>query len=218
MRRTFVGTIILLASLIGGACRDLNSLQGNVDPTPVPLDRANVHRGPGHPIPGNEDPLIIAEIDRFASKASVASLKDKNLQAQDSEVRIWNLGSRVTTGLILTNQGNKYGGVYISPSPEDPEIVKSRKVDAQGGWETVWNGLQESGFFSLPDDSVVGRLEAFPDSDMVLVEFKQGSSYRVFSYSAPCYSTIKEAKVLISSLESINASLGFVFYRCGASS
>jgi hypothetical protein len=210
--------IVVLASLVSGACVRLSPSNVNVDPTPHPSARTNVNRRPAI-IPANEDPLIIAELERFASRASVKNLKDKKLKEQDTELRIWvGFGAGTTRGLLLTDQGGTYTGVYIPPSREDSGSVKPRSVAGRGGWVDVWRTLEENGFFDLPDDSVVGTVEPFQDSDVLFVEFKKGSAYRTFSYSAPCYSSTKEAKALLSSLGSVNASLGFSFYDCPESS
>src|SRR4051794_14498359 len=107
MKSTSVGTIFFLASIMSGACGSSNPSNLNVDSTPVPTTQMNANRRSGN-IPGNQDPLIIAEIDSFALKASIKSLKDKKLGEQDAEVRLWNLGSRATSGLIIVHQGSRY--------------------------------------------------------------------------------------------------------------
>ena len=130
--RIVISTILLFAGFIGGACSSLIPLSGNTDPTPIPA-RTNGNPSPS-PIPASEDPLVIAELERFASMASIRNLKDKNLGERDAELRVWvGFGPAITRGLILTNDDGLYSGVYIHPAGENARSIKPRSVEAQHG-------------------------------------------------------------------------------------
>lgn len=164
----------------------------------------------------NEINLLLNELDNFAARSSIESLRKKILDKKDFEIRIWvGFSPNITRGLILEHNSIQRVS-YLPPTGTD-SFEKSSSIQIlfpRSGWDEFWSEINTSGILSLPNDSDIEGVEPFPDSDVVLIEVKEGDKYRAFSYGAPCLSKASEAKQLVNSLLTISQNLNIKFYHC----
>jgi len=152
-------------------------------------------------------------MDQFAAKFSIASLRKQASSSGAREIRIW-IGTSPdrTRGLILTDNAARYlapigetdrGGVHDSKSLSPPET-----------WEKFWSESEVLQLLDLAEELPAERVDPRLDSDVVIVEFKQGAGYRYILYGAPCHSKGAQAKNLVRVMKKIDELLGIGFYNC----
>ncbi len=157
--------------------------------------------------------LVLDAIDQFAALHLVKSLRTKRVSSDSIELRIWvGFSPDVTRGLLLNKRVDSCKSIYLPPELSDAN--KPRDVGERAGCAGLWSLIENSGFMNLPDDSIVGSVEAKNDSDVVIVEVKEGDRYHYFKYSSPCDSELTEAKLLVDTLAKIGSELSLEFYPC----
>lgn len=199
--------------VIVGSCDSGNQELKNVnaEPTPTPLDINVLFKKEKVRREGEEAGLD--EIDRFASRYSVGSLREKRLPANAYELRIWiGISPNTTRGLILTENTAR----YLPPIGDigQEKFEPARALVPASGWEAFWNDVGNSGLLYFPEEPEAEQVEPWNDSDVVIVEIRKGNNYRNVLYGFPCHSKGVQAKLLIDAITTISQHLGIEFYKC----
>lgn len=162
---------------------------------------------------GEESKLILDEFDKFAERYAARGLRTKNLSRDETEVRVWvGFAPNMTRGLILSQQS----AVLLGPLGESASIGfrKPQSLEFPTGTGELWNDPSVQQLLRLPDEPSTERIEPALDSDVVVVEIKQGNEYRTIQYGFPCNSRGSSARKLTDSITRIGEKLGVDFYRC----
>lgn len=210
-----LGLLVCLPILMvfGSACENGNQQFSNTnnERTPVPLDSKVLLKKEKDRREGEEAGLD--EMDRFAARYSVGSLREKRLPANTYELRIWiGVSPDTTRGLILTENS----ALYLPPIGDigQGRFEPARALAPETGWEAFWNDVGNSGLIYFPEEPEAEEVEPWNDSNVVIVEVRKGNNYRSVMYGFPCHSKRRQAKLLINAIIRVSQRLGIEFYSC----
>jgi hypothetical protein len=169
-------------------------------------------------IPKEDESAFYDELDKRAKLSSEASLRRTTQDKVDLEIRVWiGFGLDPVKGMILRKRGAYWKAVFMPPL-EDSGKKREKTIVALAepvsGWDVFWTRLETQDILSLPDDSVVGAVEPFPDSEGVFVEVLNKDGYRNYSYNAPCESKVDEGRKLVNILEILSSDLNINMRGC----
>lgn len=209
--------VLLLVNLTGwlltAGCFNTGNESNNIVPR-----MASPNAVPTSPVePGRnrleDETAVLDELDKFGAKFSVVSLRSKRLQEDDRELRIWvGFGPDKTRGLIVASNSAKYL-LPIGDIGRETDMAAQSLVPASA-WDSFWSGIIASGLLNLPKEPESEKIDPREDSDVIVVEMKDGSNYKYIVYGAPCHSQWRNAKTLVAAIAKISRGLQVDFYQC----
>jgi apolipoprotein N-acyltransferase len=160
-----------------------------------------------------EEKAILDVLDHFAANYSIDSLRNKKVLANTREVRIWvGFGPDITRGLVLRNDHAE----FLPPLGEgnNSRSRKSQIVKPSSGAGSFWSEIEEAGLLEFPKEPKSEWVEPRNDSNVVVVEVRNGEDYQYVVYGAPCNSKGLNATKLTSAIANIGEVLGTEFFKC----
>jgi len=143
----------------------------------------------------------LVDEDRYemAKRANLPPLKSKNLSEDDIEFRVWaSFGKKPLECFVISHIDGLWGGVFLEAINRiNKPPYRSELRSPKPGWEQLWSKLVDAGLLTLPDSSQWENGVRIKDGTSYVVEVKQGSVYRTYSYSDPSYQKWKEAKRML---------------------
>jgi hypothetical protein len=206
--------VIILATLGIIACGP-SALPNNTAPERIPVDHRPRTVKPAIKDVGHTE--IIRETDRQLSAVGILPLRTENRPADSFEVRVWKgWGMRGTKGIILRRPRGRWIASLVSiPSSGRFSRPTIQVLQApHSGWEVVWQALIENRILDLPDDSEVGEVEPFEDSEQIVVDLLINSDHRTYSYNAPCYSEVDEGRNVKRIVEILGREFDVTWFSC----
>jgi len=143
----------------------------------------------------------LVDEDRYemAKRANLPPLKSKNLSEDDIEFRVWvSYGKKPLEGFVISRIDGLWGGVFLEAINRiNKPPYRSELRSPKPGWEQLWSKLVDAGLLTLPDSSQWENGVRIKDGTSYVVEVKQGSVYRTYSYLDPSNQKWKEAKRML---------------------
>jgi len=151
------------------------------------------------PVDGDQfAPLVDESILERGKQANLPPLKSKYLSEDDIEFRVWcSFGKKPLEGFVIRRIDGQWKGVFLEAMNDINKPPYRRELSPKPGWERLWSRLVDAGLLTLPDSSQWKREATKKDGTSYVVEVKQGSVYRIYSYSDPSDQKWKEAKRML---------------------
>lgn len=114
-------------------------------------------------------------------ETKITDLRYKELPPNSKEIRIWASFDKPSfRGLILSQNNEEWTALFIPPSGSSEKLEDSRLLPPpKMGWINLWAKLDSLEIMTLPDPMDVSEI----DGSTVVVEIKNGDSYRNYKYS-----------------------------------
>lgn len=148
--------------------------------------------------------------DKTKDYSEELPIQKNKYKEQDIEVRVW-LTYEVESikRIIIKKKSGKWSAKYLSTKNKRTKEVNLG--NPKSGWELFWKHLEEQKISSNLDDSLVGAVEPFEESEEVIIESFVEGLYRHYSYNAPRFSENDEGKRVVKILEIISNEFGIEF-------
>ena len=187
-------------------------------------NQENTFKNPNHKLTVNRDNIKISNTNESDDDSKLLKYlydKSKNYSDQlpiqrikysnqDLEVRIWfTYDVQAFKRIIIGKRNNKWSARFISSEQQNRKELILRTP--KSGWENLWKLLEEQKVTSNLDDTLVGAVEPFEDSEEVIIESLVKGTYRHYSYNAPRFSQAEDGKRVMKILDLISEELGIKF-------
>jgi len=205
---------IIVVVLTSGSC---NTVPG---PDTIETNKSSAKRKPETVLPTEKDVghvEIIRDVDRQLKSIGIQPLSSRSLPTGEMEVRVWKgWGMRGAKGVVLEKRRSGWkAGLITIPASGNAERPTVQSLPApRSGWEAMWSELTARRISELPDDSEVGAVEPFEDSEQVIVDLLVGDQRRTYSYNAPCYSAVEAGQNVKRIGEIIASEFGLPWFDC----
>jgi hypothetical protein len=189
-----------------------NSLPPGGMPAPMPTPSRPAPQL--KPVAGDRPgPLFTESVDARAKAANLTRLRSKTLASDDLECRVWvGFGLKPIEAFILTRTSGKWGGEFLESINQTTKPPYRRNISPAAGWDQFWNDLLDAGLFTLPDSSQLPDEAMVLDGTSYVVELRQGSVYRTYSYQNPDWQKWPEAKQMLRVAELLYSGFGVERY------
>ncbi len=160
---------------------------------------------------------LMRDLDETLGRSGIKPLRSHSLPEGELEVRIWKgWGMRGTKGIVIVKSpvGWKASLITIPISPKNSRPSVVVLPSPASGFDALWSKLIERQILILPDDSEVGVVEPFEDSELVIVDILNGDQQRTYSYNAPCYSDVAEGRNVKQIIEILSREFNEEWFAC----
>jgi len=125
--------------------------------------------------------IYFREILERLEGTKITNLRDLELPSNSKEIRIWaGFDTFPLRGLILKQNNEEWMALFLPPLDSSNALENSRTLmPPKNGWGSLWEKLNRLEIMTLPDPMDIGEI----DGRGVVIEIKNGNSYRTYKYS-----------------------------------
>jgi hypothetical protein len=141
--------------------------------------------------------IVMKEIEEREHKAQIPRLSSMELKPDDLECRVWiGFGLAPLKGFVIRRVNSKWSGLFLPSIKRLGNQSTLQKVigEPKSGWNSFWKSLVELGITAPADDA---RRGGGLDGQSVVVEIKEGISYKAYMFMNPQDDDSAEAKAIM---------------------